>query len=87
MLALVNVAVLGMSLLALAQIPVSAATWQHTTRAAFGFAGLLLLDVSLGLAAYLFFHERRRNAGAPSVTIRSGFRRITNVFRGTAPSQ
>jgi len=88
-LALANVAVLGMSLLALAQIPVSAETWQHTTRAAFGFVGLLLLDIALGLAAYLFLWEGRRNANASSATNRPGFRfrRVANLFRGTAASQ
>jgi len=56
---LCNMALIGALFLTLAQSAGSAAPWQHAARAALGFSSLLLLDVSLGLAAYLFLFERR----------------------------
>ena len=53
-----NMALIGALFLALARGSGSAAPWQHMARAAVGFSGLLLLDISLGLAAYLFLYER-----------------------------
>ncbi len=56
---LCNMALIGALFLTLAQNAGSASAWQHAARAALGFSSLLLLDVSLGLAAYLFLFERR----------------------------
>jgi general secretion pathway protein A len=56
---LCNMALIGALFLALARGAGSPAPWQHVARAVLGFSGLLLLDVSLGLAAYLFLFERR----------------------------
>jgi general secretion pathway protein A len=56
---LCNMALIGALFLALARGAGSPAPWQHAARAVLGFSGLLLLDVSLGLAAYLFLYERR----------------------------
>jgi AAA domain len=56
---LCNMALAGTLLLVLAQAAVSPPPRQRAARTTCGFVGLLLLDVSLGLAAYLFFYERR----------------------------
>jgi general secretion pathway protein A len=53
-----HVAFIGALFLALARVVGSPAPWQHAAQAFLGFSGLLLLDVSLGLAAYVFLYER-----------------------------
>jgi len=55
---LLNLALSGAMLLALAQGPGFSAGSEHTMRSVLGFSGLLLLDVSLGLAGFLFLNER-----------------------------
>jgi general secretion pathway protein A len=87
---LVDIALLGTVLLAVAQVPIPAAiAWQRTARSAVGFTGLLLLDISLGLVGYLFIDDRRRHPNSPSATnlIWSGYKRLQTLLRGTASSQ
>src|SRR5262249_47880984 len=55
---LINLALAGAMLLALAQGPGFAADWEHEVRSFLGFSGLLLLDISFGLAGYLFLNDR-----------------------------
>src|SRR5262249_30761129 len=62
---LINLALAGAMLLALAQGPGFAADWEHEVRSFLGFSGLLLLDISFGLAGYLFLNDRWVRLGKP----------------------
>jgi general secretion pathway protein A len=53
-------ALTGALSLTLAQALASATPWQRTARATLGFLGLLLLDIALGLAAYVLLYEHRK---------------------------
>lgn len=84
----VNLALAGAMLFMLAQGPGFTADWEHTTRSVVGFSGLLLLDVSVGLAAYLFLNERWTRLGKPPAAnfLLSRYRRLYALLRDTAAS-
>jgi general secretion pathway protein A len=71
----------GTLLLTLAQVALSQAPELHAKRATCGFLGLLLLDSSLGVAAYLYVDERRlrltASPASPPILIRA--RRVRRV--------
>jgi general secretion pathway protein A len=71
----------GTFLLTLAQVALSQAPELHAKRATCGFLGLLLLDSSLGVAAYLYVDERRLRLTAspanPPILIRA--RRVRHI--------
>ena len=71
-----------------AQGPGFTSDWEHTTRSVVGFSGLLLLDVSLGLAAYLFLNERWTRLGKPPAAsfLLSRYKRLYALLRDTAAS-
>jgi general secretion pathway protein A len=75
------VALIGALFLTLAQ-SAAAAPWQHAARATIGFLGLLLLDISLGLAAYVFVFERRAElrASAPARFSSAGYKRLYALY-------
>ncbi len=77
-----NMALIGALFLALARGPSSAAPWHHVARAAMGFSGLLLLDISLGLAAYLFLFERRAQPRLSAIAKFSwaSYKRLSTLF-------
>jgi general secretion pathway protein A len=71
------IALIGALFLTLAQT--GGAAWQHAARAAVGFLGLLLLDISLGLAAYRFLFEGRtelRESAAPAKSSSASYKRL-----------
>ena len=75
------VALIGTLFVTLAQ-SASTAPWQHAARAALGFLGLLLLDISLGLAAYRFLFERRAELreSAPARFSSAGYKRLYALY-------
>ena len=81
----------GTLLLTLAQVALSQAPELNAKRAACGFLGLLLLDSSLGVAAYLYVDERRlrlaANPARPPILIRARRARHINMnMKRAAPS-
>jgi general secretion pathway protein A len=76
------VALIGALFLTVAQSAGAAAPWQHAARAALGFFGLLLLDISLGLAAYLFLFERRvqLRASTPARLSSASYKRLYALY-------
>jgi len=85
---LLNLALSGAMLLALAQGPGFSAGSEHTMRSVLGFSGLLLLDVSLGLAGFLFLNERWRRLGRPPAAnfLSSSYKRLYELLRNVAAS-
>jgi general secretion pathway protein A len=85
---LLNLALSGAMLLALAQRPGFTTGSEHTLRSVLGFTGLLLLDVSLGLAGYLFLNDHWKRLGRPPAAnfLWSSYKRIYELLRNTAAS-
>ena len=75
-------------LLALAQSSRFSAGSEHTMRSVLGFSGLLLLDISLGLAGYLFLNDRWKRNGRPPAAnfLWSSYKRIYELLRNAAAS-
>ena len=84
--ALLNIGLTGAVLLLLAQGPVPPVSWQHTLQSAVGFFGLILLDVALGLAAYIYLGRRLTlaQAQAPAKFFWAGYRRLSALLRHSA---
>jgi len=87
-LSVVNLALSGTLLLVFSQGPGFTTDWEHTTRSVLGFSGLLLLDVSVGLAVYLFLNERWTRLGKPPAAnfLWSRYKRLYALLRDTAAS-
>jgi general secretion pathway protein A len=87
-LSVVNLALSGALLLVFAQGQGFTADWEHSTRSVLGFSGLLLLDVSVGLAVYLFLNERWTRLGKPPAAhfLWSRYKRLYALLRDTAAS-
>jgi general secretion pathway protein A len=85
---LLNLALSGAMLLALAQSSRFSAGSEHTMRSVLGFSGLLLLDISLGLAGYLFLNDRWKRNGRPPAAnfLWSSYKRIYELLRNAAAS-
>lgn len=83
---LVNLALAGALLLLLAQGPGFSTSWEHTVRSIVGFSGLLLLDISLGLAGYLFLNERWSRLGKPPAAtfLWTRYKRLYHYLRNAA---
>ena len=80
--ALTQAGLAGMVLFALARALGSAVPWRHSGQVIFGFLGLLLIDVSLGLAAYLLLRERSIQPGAtgPVKLFWASYKRLFSLF-------
>jgi general secretion pathway protein A len=83
--ALLNIGLIGSVLLFLAQGPLPPEGWRHTVQSATGFLGLLLLDVSAGLAGYLYLSQRLKpaHAQAPARLFWASYRRLSALLRDT----
>jgi type II secretory pathway predicted ATPase ExeA len=75
-------ALIGALSLTLAQTLASATPWQRAARATLGFLGLLLLDIALGLAAYvlLYEHQTHSRTTAPARFFLAGYKRLSSLL-------